>query len=209
MSRFAYAMLGGVALMTVAAAPSFAQSAFDGPYVGVYTGYTTSNDTTRAPGAKADLNLDGWTYGGFFGYGKTFDRLYLGGEGELGGLELSDKTKLVGGRVTGLDGNETYGISARAGYLVTNDALVYGRVGWQRTNYEVNSALAGTSVSKSDTLNGVRVGGGVEYAVTDNILARLEYNYTDYEALKYTAGGTAYSLQPDDSQIRVGVAYRF
>lgn len=209
MSRFAYAMLSGVALMTVAAAPSFAQSAFDGPYAGLYMGYTDSSDTTRTTGSKTDLNLDGWTYGGFFGYGKTFDRFYVGGEGEVGGIELSNSAKVAAGRTTSLDANESYGLSARAGYLVTNDALVYGRVGWQRTDYEVTSRLGTSRVVKSDDLDAVRLGGGVEYAITDSILARVEYNYTDYEGLKYTAGGTAHSLQPDDSQVRVGVAFRF
>ncbi|WP_029012376.1 outer membrane protein [Niveispirillum irakense] len=205
MSRFAYALLAGVALVGAAAAPSLAQStAFNGPYVGLYTGYNFSDAETKTTGLSQDLNQDGWSYGGYLGYGQTFDRIYVGAEGEIGGNDLKG-SKTLAGRVTSLDANETYGLSVRAGYLVTDNALVYGRVGWQRTNYEINSG----SLSRHTDLDGVRFGGGVEVAMTENVVARLEYNYTDYDKLNYNVGTANYSVQPDGGQLRLGVGYRF
>lgn len=197
MSRIASALLGGVALVAVGAAPSLAQSPFDGAYVGAYTGYTDNNASAASGTANAEFDADGWLYGAYAGYGKTFDKLYLGGEIDLGSADISGKGT-VAGLTTRLDTNESYGISARAGYLVTNDALLYGRVGYQRTNYDVSVGTGATKISASDTLDGLRLGGGLEYALTDNVLARVEYNYTDYDETKF-----------HENQVRVGVAYRF
>lgn len=205
MSRFAYALLGSIALVGAATAPSLAQSTvFNGPYVGVFAGYDFSDTETTAPGVAQDLNQDGKSFGGYLGYGQTFDRFYVGAEGEIGGNDLNG-SKNVAGRITSLDANESYGLSVRGGYLVTDNALLYGRVGWQRTNFEVNSG----GLSLHDDLDGVRFGGGLEVAMTDNLLARLEYNYTDYDALKYSVGTANYSVQPDGGQLRLGVGYRF
>ncbi|MFV3075109.1 outer membrane protein [Niveispirillum fermenti] len=197
MSRIASALLGGVALVAVGAAPSLAQSPFDGAYVGAYTGYTDNNASAASGAANAKFDSDGWLYGAYAGYGKTFDSFYLGGEIDLGSADISGKGT-VAGLPTSLSMNESYGISARAGYLISNDALLYGRVGWQRTNYEVSVGSGATRIKADDTLDGLRLGGGLEYALTQNVLARVEYNYTDYDKTRF-----------DENQIRVGVAYRF
>lgn len=192
MSRIVSALLGGVALVAVGAAPSLAASPFDGAYVGVYTGYADNNGSNGA----GDIDTDGWTYGGYVGYGKTFDQFYFGGEAEIGSIDIDGKGT-VGTVPTTLKINESYGLAARAGLLVSDNALFYGRVGWQRTNYEAKIGTGAARFTVDDTLDGVRVGGGLEYALTDNVLTRVEYNYTNYEQ------GVS------DNQVRVGVAYRF
>ncbi|MFV3127460.1 outer membrane protein [Niveispirillum sp. KHB5.9] len=198
MSRIASALLGGVALVAVGAAPSLAQSPFDGAYVGVFTGYSDTNASAASGAATADIDADAWLYGAYAGYGKTFDKLYLGAEAEVGSASLSGNSGTVAGFATKLNANESWGLSVRAGYLATNDLLVYGRAGWQRTNYDVTVGTGATRFKASDDLDGYRLGGGLEYAVTDNVLVRTEYNYVNYDNTNFR-----------ENQLRVGVAYRF
>lgn len=198
MARIASALLGGVALVAVGAAPSLAQSPFDGPYVGVFTGYTDTKASAASGPANANIDQDGFLYGAYAGYGKTFDKFYLGGEAEIGSASLSGTSGSVGGLPVDLDTNESWGVSARAGYLVTDNALLYARAGWQRTNYDVTVGTGANRITVGDNLDGYRLGGGLEYAVTDNVLLRTEYNYVNYDDTNFR-----------DNQVRVGVAYRF
>ena len=62
------------------------------------------------------------------------------------------------------------GASARLGVEATENLLVYGKVGY--ANYKDVF---------SRELDGLRVGGGVELAVTKNVFAKAEYRYTDFD----------------------------
>ncbi len=60
--------------------------------------------------------------------------------------------------------------------------------------------------------NGWAAGGGIEYAITDTILGRIEYRYTDLQASGFVNvpaniadGGTRTPI----SDFRVGFAYKF
>jgi len=70
--------------------------------------------------------------------------------------------------------------------------------------------------SNSDTFTGWTLGAGADYAVTDNVLLRLEYRYADYGSETYShvipGGGTAaikYKVDHKTNDVRVGVAYKF
>ena len=85
----------------------------------------------------------------------------------------------VGDRVTlGVEGfstnffedERTIGAAARMGYAVTDNVLPFVRVGY--TNYQDVF---------SRELDGLVVGGGLEYSISDNSYARVEYRYSDFE----------------------------
>ena len=59
--------------------------------------------------------------------------------------------------------------SVRLGYVVAPNVLVYGKAGYAN----LSDAFAGKN------LDGVRVGGGLEIALTDNIYTGAEYRYSD------------------------------
>ena len=99
----------------------------------------------------------------------------------------------------------------RAGAVVADDFLIYGRVGWVRTNFEAEATvsiigLGSASASDDEDLDGLRIGGGVEGMLADNICVRGEYTYTIYEDPSDVSG-----LEIDLNQhlFRVGVAYYF
>jgi outer membrane immunogenic protein len=91
-----------------------------------------------------------------------------------------------------LDGMLT--LSGRAGFLVTPDALIYGLAGWSWAEAEV-SAFEGcdfggsidcnnTNIESSETLNGLTLGAGLEWAFIENFSARVEYRYTDLGSIE-------------------------
>lgn len=222
--RIASALLGASALVALSAAPALAQSAFDGPYAGVAAGYTWLNPDARTTtpnnilNERVDESADGFTGAAFLGYGRTFDNFYLGGEVELGWSDL-EETFRVGANPYGYEAGLTYGLSARAGVLADKDTLLYGRVGWQRTELDVTSQLNNVitiggfipAINESQDLDAWRVGGGVERVIGQNLLARAEYVYTNYEdlTLRYTGNVASQSLSPEEHTVRVGIAYRF
>ncbi|MCZ2203359.1 outer membrane protein [Bartonella sp. A05] len=68
---------------------------------------------------------------------------------------------------------------------------------------------------KTNTLAGFTLGAGVAYAVTDNIVARVEYRYTDYSSFgkgkfqKDILNKTEEEYSYKTNDFRVGVAYKF
>jgi len=65
------------------------------------------------------------------------------------------------------------------------------------------------NVSKSKTMTGWTAGVGVDYAVTDNVLLRAEYRYTDLGKKNFALGGDTYRVKYTANDFRVGVAYKF
>lgn len=71
-------------------------------------------------------------------------------------------------------------ITGRLGFTADR-ALIYVKGGGAWAHVEHDVKLFGTSVTSADkTLWGWTVGTGVEYAITENWSAKLEYNYMDF-----------------------------
>lgn len=81
-----------------------------------------------------------------------------------------------------------------------------------RNNYFNN--VNGLTDSYSHTRVGYTVGGGVEYAFTNNWSARVEYRYTDFGSFNDTLGnstGGAVNVRhrETDNRVQAGISYRF
>ncbi len=74
------------------------------------------------------------------------------------------------------DKNRTVGAAARLGYIVADNVLLFGKVGYD--NYR--------NVGRN--LDGLRLGGGVEVNVSDNAFVKVEGRYADFEKGVGTAG---------------------
>ncbi|EJF98703.1 hypothetical protein MEI_00273 [Bartonella vinsonii subsp. arupensis Pm136co] len=57
------------------------------------------------------------------------------------------------------------------------------------------------------TMIGYTLGGGVDFAMTDNVIVRAEYRYSDYGKKKFAQDKIEMSYKTND--FRVGVAYKF
>ncbi|HYC03035.1 MAG TPA: outer membrane beta-barrel protein [Azospirillaceae bacterium] len=223
MSRIRSLVIATSALVALSATPALAKGAFDGAYAGLQGGWSfvTPDADHSFPGTTAttstDKTSDGVNGGIYAGFGQTFDRLYVGAEVEAGYSD-ADGIARSGLNRYSFEANESYGVAARLGYLVTDTALVYGRLGWQRTDVDFTgtrtSAVVGAPAVTgrfSGDLDGVRYGAGTELALGHNLLVRAEYSYTDYENLRvaYPSASGSSAVDAHENLVRVGVAYRF
>lgn len=168
--------IGAALAISAFASPAMA-SDFTGARVGVTAGLDKQAD------------VQGVSLGGVAGYDvKVVGPVRAGVE-----VTVADSTADVAGIHSNLD----LGANLRVGVKVLDRALVFGKVGYARTDF----GLAGLGTT---TQEGVRFGGGVEYAVTDRVYTTLEYARTEYGTWA-PAGLTV----PGRDQVLAGVGFRF
>lgn len=190
-------------------------------YRGFYVGGQVGNDalqtwTTgpRESGTTLTTTFSdlGYTAGLFGGYGFQFGKLYLGGEVEAElGKSHSDHEREGGGRSFSLEKQWSYGASVRAGYVVNDTALLYGRVGIVETRFQVDYARGNNSLSTQYTKAGLRFGGGMEFPTSNNLIVRLDYTHTSYPQFSLTTppDGEVEQYHPKDDMFRVGLLGQF
>jgi len=105
--------------------------------------------------------------------------------------------------------NSLASVTGRFGYA-WGRLLSYGKAGeaWKHSKYDVGFA------AKSDWNNGWTVGGGFEYAVTNNFSMLFEYNYYDFGSRTVgLAAGPGVPEMADihdrSSVVKVGANYKF
>lgn len=150
----------------VDASPAFS---WEGAYVGGHTGYSWGTGQTTGIGSDS---FDGWRLGAFAGYNwQLSDNFIAGLEGDIN-YDWADKKYSGGYKLeSGFGGS----IRGRVGYAIDR-TLIYAAGGWAATNVKLKTPAG----NDDDTLNGWTVGGGVDYAFTNNVFGRLEYRYNDY-----------------------------
>lgn len=161
---------------------------------------------------------DGFIGGGQIGYNYQMGQLVLGLEADLQYLDAgqrdSQATTLSDAFGTGtvttsarssIDWLGT--VRARAGFafdralLYATGGLAYGRTRDHSSIHSVGFDDDGSfdglwAGGKNDARAGWVLGGGVEYAITQNVTARAEYLYYDLGKTNYVLAGT--STDPDD-----------
>lgn len=183
--------------------PASAQN-FDGPYAGVQAGWTQNRIDVAATdigAARIDRSRDAAAAGVFAGYNyRATDRIVLSAEA---GFNLSfDDAVTRSGRDTlaSIDPEYTFDMGARAGYLVTDETLLYVRGGYENMRAAIRLVDATAARYDKDTFDGWSLGGGIERAITEKVSARIEYRYSDLGG-----GDTKFERH----QALVGIAYHF
>src|SRR5690606_12966639 len=78
-----------------------------------------------------------------------------------------------------LDPKRSIDLTARAGYLASDNTLLYARGGYTNAR-GASSVQAVSGITRvNEKREGWLVGGGVEHALTDTLSARAEYRYSD------------------------------
>lgn len=176
---------------------------FDGPYVGAQMGYVQNevdNPETSLGAIPIDESKDSFFLGGYAGYDKTFGKAVLGTEVGLG---VGTNDGITGDSDLdsfSIDPKRSFDWTARAGYLVTPETLVYARGGYANERVRTTVTTSAGSVSDSEDRDGWLVGGGVEHMLTPNLAARVEYRYSDL-----SDGDGTY----DRHQVLTGLSFRF
>ncbi|HEY8565163.1 MAG TPA: outer membrane protein [Beijerinckiaceae bacterium] len=181
----------------------------------VVTGAASLNSSGFLAGGTVGYN---WQFGGNWVLGLEADYQWANVEGKLGiGANFG------GGALNASLGSEMtqFGtVRARVGYAFDR-ALVYVTGGWAygRTKSGITANLGGFGggafgVSLSDSNSGWTLGGGLEYALTNNISFKTEYLYVDLgdtNLINTNLGGAVLRLDAETKAhiVRAGINYRF
>ncbi len=204
-TQFTRALVAGAALF--GATQAVAAEPFSGPYIGAEAGWQQdklrSSVTSPAGVLLEDANAtgNGFSYGGQIGYDFKVSPIFvLGAEVQATG----DSNKIRTGNVTA-DAGRTFNMTARGGFLVADKTLVYGKGGWTNSRISWDDGIDSVSSNRDGWLAGF----GVEHMLTDNLSARAEYRYSEYNRLRTDVSGDDLSAKFRRNAVAVGVNYRF
>jgi outer membrane immunogenic protein len=215
-----------------------------GIYIGGQIGYARGTDAANAAlnlpiwprffTKGYSLNPQGVIGGAHIGYNLQINQWVLGLEGTVEGTSLSGGTSTLArtpargpfGTLAARTREDVQGsIRARAGFA-WDRVLIYATGGAAFTGIsdDYSAALPAAvpapiflSLSKSQTRAGWTVGGGLEYAITNNWQVRAEYRYSDFG--RYTDSFASVVLPAvfqstsghhlTENQVQAGFSYKF
>ncbi len=154
--------------------------------------------------------------GGHAGFNWQVGAIVFGLEGDIEGAGLRHTSVYTLSAPDTFSSQTEWQASARGrvGFAIDR-ALIYatGGAAFADIRHTYREATAGISQSLGEVRTGWTVGGGLEYAVTDNWTTRVEYRYADFGRKNDfpTAVFPRFRQQHDETQhaVRVGVSYRF
>lgn len=176
MKKFILAALAATAMAT----PALAQDA--APFTGFRLEGLVGYDHVKGNGG----GRDGVAYGIGAGYDFQLGGAVLGIEGEA--MDSSAKgcdTNFITAtdRICANAKRDLYA-GARIGAAVSPNTLLYAKAGYTNARFGVtytDSATPTANFSARDNLDGIRVGAGVEQKFGQNLYAKAEYRYSNYE----------------------------
>lgn len=201
-------------------------SAYDwsGLYVGGVVGYNWGKDRTTeyvtATGAPRnmffDYEPDGFSGGVKLGANFQTGAFVFGAEADF---ELTNIEGTFIDRVENLGrGDDSYdwqaSIRARMG-LAFDRLLVYGTGGLALAKIQNTYTLVPFGISEpiEDVRAGWTAGAGIDYALTDNLIAGFEYRYTQYNEFRNVSSsafpGITGSQEPSFNTVRLTLSYKF
>jgi outer membrane immunogenic protein len=200
---------------------------WSGFYVGAYGGGGFGNHNLNnangmgAPFANYTINYDssGAIGGGEVGYNWQSGNMVFGVEadGFWSGIKGSDANQFYAGNplVVAIDTTKLQdGASVRArGGIAVDRLLLFFDGGWalgylNHTNFVPG---VGTEVFTNHR-SGLAAGGGIAYAITNNLIGKFEYRYYDFGRFVRnapTTGVLPYTIDNTYSVVTLGIDYKF
>jgi outer membrane immunogenic protein len=181
----------------VAAVPVFTWTGF---YVGVNAGYGWNDGTNVTFPDGTVISTNGNDDGGFvggaqIGYNYQIGSFVVGLEGDIQYADFGDNRYDFGTAGIFEDGSDDWfgTVRARAG-VAFDRALVYATGGF----------------AFADDRAGWTLGGGLEYAFTNNLTAKVEGLYVNLEDQDFTFNGLTFSSEEQEfGVVRAGLNYKF
>ena len=191
-----------------------------GLYVGGQVGYefgkSSAASTTGATILTGGSSPNGVIGGAHIGYlysapsfmgGSSLGGVVFGVEGDVDGSNY--KTTYALGPLSDTTRQNIQGsVRGRLGIAVDR-ALFYATGGAAIGDLGNNYTAPGFALSTSQVRVGYTVGGGVEYAFTNNWSMRAEYRYTDFGTVTDTVGAASIRHRETDNRVQAGVSYKF
>lgn len=196
--------------LIAAATPAMAQETapFTGPHIEALAGY----DNLSAGNDGVDDSVDGLQYGVGAGYDVQLGGFIAGIEGEFAGSTTKARGRDIFSPGDGAElraGRDLY-IGARVGIAATPSTLVYLKGGYTNTRLNLRAYDAVGYFEDDSTLDGFRVGAGVEQKFNlfgPSGFVKAEYRYSNYSNLNIDRFNTDVDI--DRHQVVAGVGVRF
>jgi opacity protein-like surface antigen len=152
-------------------------------------GQALVDGASREVASLNGLNSSGLTGGGQIGFDYQIGRRFV--VGVFGSYDLSqmDTTaSIVGIDFDLIEKGDEWSIGARAGFLLHPRVMAYVLAAYTEAEWTFGDAALGGD--KEVTFSGVTVGGGLEYALTQNVFLGIEGTHTFYGEEKIFDSGT-------------------
>ena len=195
-------------------------SPFEGSYIGILSTKSTFSatavhrvldtvDEASAFGSISNVtSTDSYGGGLFAGYGLSYGPVYTSAEAgfviDKGNTIFSDGTNTIK-----FSQSNTFELNIRAGFHLTDNALLYGLAGYSGTNIKSHGingrSEAVDGLSYNQRLTSLRYGAGVELALFENISLRGEYTRTRIGDDSYLDGSDQFTITPKTSRIMFSV----
>jgi outer membrane immunogenic protein len=198
-----------------------------GCYVGGQVGYAwgrdSDNEVFTATGAASPFSPasaatpNGAKVGGYLGCNYQTGAFVFGveGDGEWANLKASTTFSNTGAAPdfynTKVDAQGSF--RGRIGYAFDR-VLLYATGGVAFANIDQQDVVGATGVftDNSTTRTGWTVGGGLDYAFTNNLIGRVEYRYADFGTFSYVPAvfpAFTENHKFTENAVRLGLAWKF
>ena len=238
----ALATAASAADMPVPAAPAYYPPAYHPviyDWTGIYGGghlgaglledqVTTTTTTLLQPsGIPTKLSPFGVIAGAQAGFNYQIQQVVIGAEGTFTWSDISGTqattSPLPTVSETSISTPRWYATATGKIGFAANDFLFYAKGGaaWMSVNYTqaVSTGVGNiSSQTMTATRSGFTAGGGIEFGMTENLSARLEYDYLNFGTKTYTFANLntdpvplvlPVAIRSSTSLISVGMNYRF
>ena len=213
-------------------APAAAAPVYDwtGAYVGVFGGGGFGNhNVNNSNGANApfedftaNYSSQGGLAGGEAGYNWQSGNFIAGVEGDLfwSGIKGSDASQFANGAFAGVNGvdadNLRWGgtLRARGGFTVDR-WLMFFTGGYAFGSIQHTNTVVGGVDRFNVQANGLTAGGGIAYALTDNVIGKFEYRYYNFNGYNRPGnpltpnGQIPYTTETTYSVVTIGLDFKF
>lgn len=138
---------------------------------------------SREIGHLDGLNTSGLVGDGRIGFDVQRGRFVFGVFGAYGFNNMEADGGIEGLGSFTLEKGDEWSVGARAGILGNPRTLAYIMAAYTQTDYDLTlhgSGEGADSVSRETTFDGITVGAGVEFAVTNNVFLGIEGSHTFY-----------------------------
>jgi hypothetical protein len=222
-----------VAAFSLLAGSAMAQSAFEGAYGELSTGYEKNTISGSVPyiNGSGTYNSGSGTANAttnsaplIVGLGYTFlaDPKFTVGLG-VDYSTLSSTTNNITSTVYGTNYTYAYKVSNRynfvvtPGYVISKDQLVYAKAGYSMESIQGKPSNGGNSTNTA-SVGGYIVGLGYKQMIADGFYGFAEGNYMSYSkpnlSSSFTSGGLGYTYNPNAGtpsayNFLVGLGYKF
>jgi outer membrane immunogenic protein len=181
-----------------------------GVYGGLHAGFVQANVTVDNRDLNYDHDFDGFIGGVLGGVNFQAGNIVFGLDMDFGSAAADGGDGSASGVRFHQDLDWVAHVRGRLGVAVDR-LLIYGAGGLAAANFDVQG---NNRLQDGGTTTGWSAGGGLEYALTDNVLIRAEFLHDDYTnekaaACDVTLVCTGFDIGASDNIFRIGASWKF